>query len=130
MSPNIRCRKNVIKANVISPSAPIIAKNSTLPSASTTNKGVIRIATEEEAIAGVNNATAITPETLRTVTNYVFEQSEASDTWIINHNLNKKPSVTLVDTAGTVFMAQIDYDDENTCTIHINGITKGKAYLN
>lgn len=65
-----------------------------------------------------------------TSTTYIHEQGIASDTWIIEHNLGKHPSVTVVDTAGTVFVAQVEYNDENNCTVYINGATKGKAYLN
>ena len=61
---------------------------------------------------------------------FVFEQGIASDTWVIEHNLNKKPSVTVVDTAGTVFTASVEYNSDNVCTVYINGTTKGKAYLN
>lgn len=65
-----------------------------------------------------------------TSTTYVHEQGIASNVWEINHNLNKKPSIVLVDTAGTVFYGQIEYTNNNTCTVYINGATKGKAYLN
>lgn len=61
---------------------------------------------------------------------FVFEQGVASDTWVIVHNLGKKPSVVLVDSAGTVFTAGVRYDSENQCTVFINGATTGKAFLN
>ena len=61
---------------------------------------------------------------------FTFEQGIASDTWEINHNLNKFPSVTLVDTAGTQFQGRVEYIDENNCVVYMNGATKGKAYLN
>lgn len=67
--------------------------------------------------------------TLKSV-NFVFEQGIASDTWIIEHNLNKYPAVTVTDSAGTQFAARIIYDSLNQCTIYMNGATKGKAYLN
>ena len=70
------------------------------------------------------NTVTLTPKT------YIFEQGIASDTWTINHNLNKFPSITVEDTAGTIFTAQVDYIDSNTCIVYINGSTKGKAYLN
>ena len=60
----------------------------------------------------------------------VFEQGEASDTWVIQHNLNKYPTVITVDSAGTVFNAEVRYDSLNQVTILINGATKGTAYLN
>ena len=61
---------------------------------------------------------------------FIFEQGIASDTWIINHNLGKYPSVSLVDSAGTQFDADVEYNDENTCTVRMNGATTGKAFLN
>lgn len=61
---------------------------------------------------------------------YIFEQLAASDTWIIEHNLGKYPSVTLVDSAGTQFFAEVEYNSINQCTIYMNGACKGKAYLN
>ena len=61
---------------------------------------------------------------------FIHEQGEASDRWEINHNLNKYPSVTLVDSANTQFVAQVEYTDKNNCVVYMNGATKGKAYLN
>lgn len=61
---------------------------------------------------------------------YVHEQGVASDTWVIAHNLDKYPSVTLVDSTETEFFAEVEYNDKNNCTIYLNGATKGKAYLN
>lgn len=61
---------------------------------------------------------------------YVHEQGIASDEWLIQHNLNKYPSVFPVDSAGTWFQAKVEYIDENTCRVLMNGATKGKAYLN
>ena len=61
---------------------------------------------------------------------YVHEQGIASDTWEIVHNLNKFPTVVLVDSAGTTFGAAVTYNSSNKCTIKMNGATTGKAYLN
>ena len=61
---------------------------------------------------------------------YVHEEGLPSDTWEINHNLNKFPSVVLVDSAGTTFRAAVKYDSLNKCTVYMNGATTGKAYLN
>ncbi|MBQ2285197.1 MAG: hypothetical protein II244_05995 [Clostridia bacterium] len=67
--------------------------------------------------------------TLKSV-NFVFEQGIASDTWIIVHNLGKKPSVILTDSAGTEFKAHVEYNTLDQLTVYINGATTGKAYLN
>lgn len=56
-----------IKASIKDDSDKIKANNSVEPSATESTKGLIRIATEEEALEGVNAKTAITPKTLKTV---------------------------------------------------------------
>lgn len=61
---------------------------------------------------------------------YVHEQGTASDTWLIQHNLDRNPSVTVVDTADTVVTGCVTYIDKNTILISFNGAFKGKAYLN
>lgn len=65
-----------------------------------------------------------------TTETFEFDQGEASDTWVIEHNLNKYPSVVTVDSAGRQFQAEVIYDSENQVTVYLNGSTKGKAYLN
>lgn len=61
---------------------------------------------------------------------YVHEQGIASATWTINHNLNKFPSVSVVDSAGNEIISEVKYIDLNTCIISMNGTFKGKAFLN
>lgn len=61
---------------------------------------------------------------------FVFEQAVASDTWEITHNLGKKPSVTVVDSADNVFYPAVQYINENKLVVTMNGATTGKAYLN
>ena len=133
--------EHTIKANIIGGSTPINANiiqnnNSikstltTYTSATTERKGIIRIATDNEAIQGIDEYTAITPHTLRLVTNYVHEQGVASDVWVINHNLGKMPSITITDSAGNVVEGAEKYLDENTVEVRFNGAFKGNAYLN
>lgn len=61
---------------------------------------------------------------------YEHIQNTASDEWIINHNLNKKPSITTVDSADNVVVGEETYIDENNVKITFKGKFKGKAYLN
>lgn len=61
---------------------------------------------------------------------FIYEQGIASDVWVITHNLNKYPSITLVDSAGAVFKAKEEYNSANQITVYLNGATTGKAYLN
>lgn len=88
------------------------------------------IAENERAIAAEENLQDQIDNIDVTDDTYVYEQGIASDTWVINHNLNKFPSITLVDSAGTQFEAKKEYNDMNTVTVYLNGASTGKAYLN
>lgn len=61
---------------------------------------------------------------------YTYTQSSASNVWVINHNLEKFPSVTIVDSANTVVIGDITYNTTNQLTVTFNGSFSGKAYLN
>ena len=61
---------------------------------------------------------------------FTYEQGVASDTWTITHNLGRKPSVVVVDSADNVFYPAVQYIDLNTLVVTMNGATTGKAYLN
>lgn len=61
---------------------------------------------------------------------YVHTQSFPSDTWIINHNLNKYPSVTSVNSNDVVYYGDITYIDDNNLMIEFSAGFSGKAYLN
>ena len=63
-------------------------------------------------------------------TTYIHEQGVAADVWYIEHNLNKRPSIMVVDTADTVIEGAELYIDDNNVEIHFNSEVKGKAYLN
>lgn len=99
--------------------------------ATTTKKGIVRLATEQEAKDGQRaDNVVITPYTLNKTITYTHEQGEASNEWIINHNLNRTPSITVVDSANNVIECAEQYIDMNTVKLYFNGSFKGKAYLN
>ena len=62
--------------------------------------------------------------------NFYFTQTTASDTWVITHNLNKYPSATVIDSAGTEVVGNITYNSLNQITITFSGAFKGSATLN
>ena len=62
--------------------------------------------------------------------NFIFTQSSASDTWNIQHDLDKFPSVSVVDSAGSLVVGNVAYVDLNNVTLTFNGSFSGKAYLN
>lgn len=61
---------------------------------------------------------------------YIYEQALPSDTWVINHNLNARPSITVVDSAGDTVIGSETYNDDNTVTITFASAFSGSAYLN
>lgn len=65
-----------------------------------------------------------------TTKTFVHEQGVASAVWTVQHNLNKYPSVTVVDSAENEIIAEIEYMDKNSVKITMTGASKGRAYLN
>lgn len=62
--------------------------------------------------------------------NYVHRQDSASGTWTVTHNLGKKPSVMIVDSADNVVYGDIQYLSNNQLVIRFSGSFSGKAYIN
>lgn len=61
---------------------------------------------------------------------YFHNQIVPEAVWRINHNLNKFPAVTVVDSALSVVIGEIQYIDENNVEITFSGGFSGKAYFN
>ena len=61
---------------------------------------------------------------------YTHNQSVASATWSVAHNLNKFPSTTVVLSTGQKGYGDITYVDANNLTITFTGAESGKAYIN
>lgn len=62
--------------------------------------------------------------------NYLYFQDVASDLWEIKHNLDKFPSVTVIDSAGSEVIGEVEYIDLNNLKIKFAGSFSGKATLN
>lgn len=78
-----------------------------------------------------DNGTTSTFQITNGANGYTFEQGIASDTWIIEHNMGKRPSVTIVDSAGNMQMPnEISYDSDTQITVTFLSAFAGKAYLN
>ena len=52
------------------------------------------------------------------------------DQRVVNHGLNKYPSVSVVNSANLTVYGQVEYDSLNEVTITFNSPTNGKAYFN
>jgi hypothetical protein len=61
---------------------------------------------------------------------YVFVQSVPSTTWTITHNLNKYPSVSVVNINNVVMYGEITYLSPSQLQIEFSAGFSGKAYMN
>jgi hypothetical protein len=59
-----------------------------------------------------------------------YEQAMPAQTWQILHKLNKRPSVTVTDSAGTSVIGQVEYINENSLVITFTAAFSGYAELN
>lgn len=62
--------------------------------------------------------------------NYVHTQDIPSDTWVVNHNLNAKCAVQVVDISNNLIFANINWVDDNNVEIYFNSDEIGYVYCN
>ena len=61
---------------------------------------------------------------------YVHSEGQPNDIWIVNHNLKKFCSVTVVDSGGNVVIGDVKYNSSSQITLTFSSAFSGKAYLN
>lgn len=61
---------------------------------------------------------------------FTYTQANPSAVWNIQHNLNKNPSVSIVDTAGSQIYTEVEYIDNNNLRLTFFAAFSGKAYMN
>lgn len=61
---------------------------------------------------------------------FTFTQANPSTTWNIQHNLNKFPSVSVVNNNNVLMYGETAYIDKNNLTITFSAGFSGKAHLN
>lgn len=62
--------------------------------------------------------------------NFVFTQGSPETTWTVNHNLNKNPSVTVVNSANNVVYGEVEYITANQVVLTFSDAFSGKAFFN
>jgi hypothetical protein len=62
--------------------------------------------------------------------NFIHNQITPSTTWAVTHNLNKKPSVSVLDSAGTLVHGYVNYVSDTQITLEFSFAFAGTAYLN
>lgn len=91
--------------------------------------GVAPGGTTNQILTKVDN-TDFNTEWKNPETTYIFQQSVPSATWDIVHNLGKFPSVSVVDSAGSIVVGSVTYVSNNELTINFSAGFSGTAYLN
>lgn len=61
---------------------------------------------------------------------YIHYQDLPANQWTVMHNLNKFPSVSIVDSGGSNVFGDIVYINDTTLTITFSTVFSGKAYCN
>lgn len=59
----------------------------------------------------------------------VHTQNTPSTTWTVTHTLGGRPSITIVDTAGTVVIGEVLYNSDSQITVSFSAAFSGFAYL-
>ena len=62
--------------------------------------------------------------------NYVFTQTSPSDSWTVNHNLDKRCSVQVIGNDFKEVVADITWINNNTVQVDFNTATTGYVYCN
>lgn len=60
---------------------------------------------------------------------HIHTQQIASDVWVINHTLGGHPAVTIVDSANTYVIGEVQYDSATQITLLFSAPFSGYAYL-
>ncbi len=61
---------------------------------------------------------------------FIYQQAVPATTWGVQHDLNKFPSITVVDTAKSVVVGDYTYVDNNNVILEFSAAFAGKAYFN
>jgi hypothetical protein len=61
---------------------------------------------------------------------HIHTQTVSSSTWSITHNLNKFPSVSIVDSSNEEVIGEVEHINSNSLTVKFSAPFSGKAFLN
>ena len=61
---------------------------------------------------------------------YIHTQNNSSATWNVQHNLGKRPAVSITVSGGKQGFADVVYTDENSLTLNFSVAKSGYTYLN
>jgi hypothetical protein len=61
---------------------------------------------------------------------HIHNQTVSSSTWNITHNLNKYPSVSVVDSSNEEVIGEVQYTNANSLVVKFSAPFSGKAFVN
>lgn len=61
---------------------------------------------------------------------HIHTQTVASSTWNITHNLNKFPSVSIVDSSNAEVIGEVEHTNANSLVVKFSAAFSGKAFIN
>jgi len=84
----------------------------------------------ESANSGLAIAVSNNKLTFTAKLGYVFTQSTPAAVWTINHDLEKYPAVSIVDSANDEVIGEVHYTSTSQVVITFSAAFSGKAFLN
>lgn len=60
---------------------------------------------------------------------YIHTQASPTSTWNITHSLGGRPSITVVDSNGTIVIGEVTYNSDTSITVSFTAPFSGYAYL-
>ena len=61
---------------------------------------------------------------------FTFTQGAPATVWYVQHDLEKFPSVSVINNNNIIVIGQVEYINKNNLTITFSAAFTGKAYLN
>jgi hypothetical protein len=94
------------------------------------SEGDFYLDTSNAKLYGPKGSTSWLAEDLALVPKrFVFTQAVASSSWAITHDLDGFPSVSIVDSAGSHVVGDVEYNSTSSITVNFESSFAGTAYL-
>lgn len=100
-----------------------------VPSSITSGKYVRQIVVSSPGPQGPAGLSGVQTGDVAELVSYRHTQSAVSDLWVVNHNLNFHPNVTIYDSGESMVEGTVTHINAVSLTISFSDPISGKAYL-
>lgn len=83
----------------------------------------------QTTVTSTSASGGLSPAEIPALVSYQHIQSAAASSWVITHNLNFMPAVTVVDSGSNLVEANITYTSVTALTVAFSSAISGVAYL-